>query len=76
MASLLHLISCAALCFTAGVLCVQATDLENIDPEMLFQYQWDLVQKADNARREKLAQIRTVPQWEAGSNMSGKKSRK
>ncbi len=65
MASLLHLISCAALCFTAGVLCVQATDLENIDPEMLFQYQWDLVQKADNARREKLAQIRTVPQWEA-----------
>ncbi|HQO35025.1 MAG TPA: acetylxylan esterase [bacterium] len=65
MAPLLHSISCAVLCMAAGALCISGTDLENIDPEMLFQYQWDLVQKADSARREKLAQIQTVPQWEA-----------
>ncbi|MFH1738597.1 MAG: acetylxylan esterase [bacterium] len=50
---------------TTGAFDISATDLDNIDPEMMHNFQWALVQKADQARREELANLKTTEQWEA-----------
>ncbi len=53
------------ICFFVPCIFVCAsTDLVDIDPEMLYNYQFALVKEADRAWRAEISKLKTVEDWE------------